>query len=173
MKSDLGKKLPPLEVANAIIAIAYEANSPVSHLKLQKLVYYAHGWWLALTDEPLINESIAAWRYGPVVESLYHVFKHFGAAPIYATEPSVTPEGEIHIPLISKDDTTRWSFLKKIWEIYGRYDAVALSSMTHKEGTPWQETMNKYGPSGGPIDDELIKKYFKDVAARGKKDQTA
>jgi len=51
-------------------------------LKLQKLIYYAHGWHLALRDQPLIDELIEAWEYGPVVPNVYHEFKEFGNQPI-------------------------------------------------------------------------------------------
>lgn len=40
-----------------------EANGAdgISNLKLQKLLYYAQGCTLALTNEPLFDESIVAW----------------------------------------------------------------------------------------------------------------
>jgi len=44
-------------------------------MKLQKLVYYAHGWHLALNNEPLIDEQVECWQYGPVISSLFHEFK--------------------------------------------------------------------------------------------------
>ncbi|QLH42366.1 MAG: DUF4065 domain-containing protein [Coxiellaceae bacterium] len=47
-------------------------------MKLAKLIYVAHGWSLALNDVPLIDEAVQAWKFGPVIESVYHEFKHFG-----------------------------------------------------------------------------------------------
>src|SRR5208282_4587731 len=65
---------PSMAVANWFI----ENLSRVDPLKLQKLVYFAHGWHLALRDQPLIDELVEAWDYGPVVPSLYHQFKRYG-----------------------------------------------------------------------------------------------
>lgn len=58
----------------------------MSLLKLIKLVYLAYGWSIAL-DYRLFDEPIVAWKHGPVIRSLYHEFKHFGAAPIKGTRP--------------------------------------------------------------------------------------
>ena len=51
-------------------------------MKMQKLVYLAHGWHLAIHDRPLISENFEAWPYGPVEEDLYHIFKPYRDAPI-------------------------------------------------------------------------------------------
>ena len=40
-------------------------NIPISPMKLQKLIYFAHGWCLAIRREALIMESVEAWKYGP------------------------------------------------------------------------------------------------------------
>lgn len=47
----------------------------ISNLKLQKLLYYAQGCYLALKNEPLFNEQIVNWAHGPVVEEIYHKYK--------------------------------------------------------------------------------------------------
>nr|WP_256351506.1 type II toxin-antitoxin system antitoxin SocA domain-containing protein [Pseudomonas gingeri] len=51
-------------------------------MKQQKLVYYSHGWHAGYTDQPLINEAVETWQYGPVIPSLYHEFKRFGSGEI-------------------------------------------------------------------------------------------
>ncbi|OQY42717.1 MAG: hypothetical protein B6240_13665 [Desulfobacteraceae bacterium 4572_87] len=51
-----------------------EAGDLISNLKLQKLVYYAQGFYLALYDEPLFNEPIEAWTHGPVIRELYRSY---------------------------------------------------------------------------------------------------
>ncbi len=44
-----------------------DAGDLISNLKLQKLLYYAQGFHLALYDEPLFPEAIEAWTHGPVL----------------------------------------------------------------------------------------------------------
>ena len=73
---------PAKAVANYFIDIARCEGEQLSPMKIQKLVYFAHGWYLALYDEPLLDEKIEAWRYGPVVPSLYHEFKRYGSGTI-------------------------------------------------------------------------------------------
>ena len=38
----------------------------MSNLKIQKLVYYAQAWFLALYDEFLFEDDIQAWVHEPV-----------------------------------------------------------------------------------------------------------
>ncbi|MBS4050385.1 Panacea domain-containing protein [Methylomonas rivi] len=148
-------------IANKFIDLAKEGGSPLSPMKLQKLVYFAHGWFLSLSKgQPLIDEKIEAWRYGPVVPSLYHEFKSLGSKTIrdYATDMDkdfeiVTP----HLP----DDESLSAFIKKIWEVYGKYDGIQLSNITHKPDTPWAKVWGENGvPKNTDIPDSDIKEYF-------------
>lgn len=68
----------PKAVANYILDCGKEDGETLSPMKLIKLVYLAHGWNLGLTGEPLITEHVQAWRYGPVIPSIYHDFKEYG-----------------------------------------------------------------------------------------------
>src|SRR5687768_9300066 len=72
-------------IANFFIQKGIEAGNPIDQMKVQKLVYFAHGWYLAITNQPLINEAIEAWRFGPVIPSLYHSLKHSGNQAITHT----------------------------------------------------------------------------------------
>ena len=69
-------------VANYFLDIAERDGKTLNPMKLQKLVYIAHGWHLAIRRRPLIRESVEAWKYGPVIADLYHEFKKFGNMPI-------------------------------------------------------------------------------------------
>ncbi|MGA7027993.1 MAG: type II toxin-antitoxin system antitoxin SocA domain-containing protein, partial [Candidatus Acidiferrales bacterium] len=85
------------DVARYFLALVDEdAGDSLSNLKLQKLVYYAQGFHLALYGEPLFPEVIRAWRHGPVVPELYHALKQFGAGP-------VKMEGELDVNKYSVD----------------------------------------------------------------------
>ena len=154
----------PLAIANYFIELAKNDDNLVSPMKLQKLVYFAHGWCLALANKPLINEKVEAWQYGPVVGSLYREFKKYGNEGI--TSPAVEfkhLEGFKFanvIPTVEDEDTKK--LLNKIWEIYGGYTGWQLSNATHLEGTPWSEIWGKDGvPSNTDIPDEKIKDFFK------------
>ncbi len=71
------------EIAKYFVSLVdEEAGDSISNLKVQKLLYYAQGGYLAFHDEPLFPEAIKAWAHGPVVPQVYHEYKQYGAGPI-------------------------------------------------------------------------------------------
>ncbi len=150
-------------IANKFIEIAKAKGSTITPMKLQKLVYFAHGWYLSLTNaKPLIDEKIEAWRYGPVVPSLYHQFKSLGNRPIeeYATDFQIEPEIRFITPNLPEDKNL-FAFMEKIWDVYGKFTAIQLSNLTHQSDTPWAKVWtNGDVPKGTGIDDSIIKEYF-------------
>lgn len=95
-----------------------------------KLVYIAHGFYLAMKSGDLFPQKIEAWKYGPVILELYHATKHFGREPI----PFHAIDNDR--PAISNED---FELLNQVYDKYGHLDGVALSSLTHKPGTPWSK----------------------------------
>ena len=118
----------PRIVANWFLARGAMEGEYFTQMKLQKLVYIAHGWSLALTGKPLINEAVEAWKWGPVIRSLYGDFVKFGALPI-----DETPD----LPDLQTKDA---ELLEEVWDVYKTFTAAQLSAMTHAAGTPWSQT---------------------------------
>jgi len=161
----------------------YGQKNAISPLKLQKLVYVSHGWHLALYNEPLVtDEHPEAWTFGPVFPSLYHAFKHHGALPIlkpaseYEMPKDDSPKREsgfAHflpgklrtvIPRVDEEDEDTIRLLDRIWVVYGGYSGAELSAMTHKRGSPWDETRNGDGiRNNANIQDGLIERHFKSL----------
>ena len=141
-----------------------ERGGANTQMKLHKLIFYAHGWHLGLRGEPLLDEMVEAWEYGPVVPSLYHEFKDLGAAPIdrLATEFDVRTAGFDRIPAIDDNDQATSALLDRVWKIYGPLTASQLSQMTHEPGSPWSETRRK-NPKIKSVDipNDLIEEYFR------------
>lgn len=159
-------------IANYFLDLAKESNRPLTPMKLQKLIYFAHGWCLAIYDQALISETVEAWRYGPVVQSIYHEFKEHGSGEItkLATEFELLDvdalEFGIYTPYISDDDDKTKALLNKVWDIYGKYSGVALSNATHMQNTPWANVWNPNTPKGTDIPEIQIKEYFQSIAAK-------
>jgi uncharacterized phage-associated protein len=143
------------QIANEFIRRGKADAVNVDPLKLQKLVYLAHGWHLAFLGTPLISEPVEAWRYGPVVRSLYRQFKEFGVSPI-------TTEADLpKAPIEPIDDKSR-SLLDQIWKTYGKKNGLELSMLTHEPGTAW-DIIRKRNPDdwNSPIiPDSYIKAEF-------------
>ena len=155
-----------LAVANELIRYAIDAKNPPTQMKLQKLLFFAHGWNLALFDGPLVDERFRAWKYGPVIPSVYHEFKSFGKRGIdrLGTEMVLGDEGILFVSPLVKVTGDTPALLHKIWEVFGGFNGTQLSDMTHKEGTPWYNAWVKSNYSGSAvINDEDIKKYFKSL----------
>ena len=141
-----------LDIANAFIRMGLRDGRPVDPMKVQKLVYLAHGFNLALLDKPLIRERIEAWPYGPVVPTLYYALKHYRSQSI--TEEIGTP---------ANLDSTTHGLLSQVWEKYGRRNAIDLSVLTHEQGYAWDIARKgcKQGSWSSPeITEDLIRDEF-------------
>lgn len=148
MASDIG--YDAREVANEFLRIAAQSGRRLTNMQLQKLVYIAHGYTLAILHKPLVWQSVEAWRYGPVIKDLYQALREYGAGIV--TQP---------IPISSHrtlPDTHR-DIIATVQDAYGRFTGPQLSTMTHKAGTPWA---NVYSPSRDSeiIPDNLIEEYY-------------
>ncbi|MCL6584270.1 MAG: DUF4065 domain-containing protein [bacterium] len=108
-------------IANYFLDLAKSKGEKLTLMKLLKLIYFAHGWHLAITGKPLIDEQVEAWQYGPVIPSVYHEFKGFGNQPITRSEidPQLLKLFDIEVPAIHEDDSFTKSLLNKIWDTYG------------------------------------------------------
>lgn len=117
-------------VANYIIHFCHEHGDGLTNLHLQKLVYYAQAWYLALYDKPLFDEDLQAWASGPVQPELYERFKKFKWNPI--SEDG----GKVELPQQVEEH------LQEVMEVYGKYNAFYLERMTQQED-PWLKARGK------------------------------
>ena len=106
-----------------------DAGDVLTDLKLQKLVYYAQGFHLALFQgSPLFGEPIEAWKHGPVVQSMWGQYNRHGSNPIAAD-----PEFDPNVALTNEQK----ELLVDVWNAYGQFSAWKLREMTHNE-PPWK-----------------------------------
>lgn len=137
-------------VANRLRELSGETLTP---LQLLKLAYIAHGWSLALHSQPLFNERIEAWQYGPVVPSLYQAIKGFRNSavrgPILDGDVALTQQ-ELGV-------------VDSVYQAYGRYSGGQLSAMTHRPGTPWAVAWERGRNS--EITNDLIASHYSQIAA--------
>jgi len=146
-------KYSALAIGKWFVAYAEtEEDADTSNLRVQKLLYYAQGHYLARKGVPLFDEAIQAWSHGPVVPEVYHVFKRFGSNPV-----KLDKSDDFNFSDIDEETT---QFLLEVWSAYAPYSTWALRNMTHKE-QPWKNTFN--GSLNVPISIEEIGKYFASV----------
>ena len=145
-------------VANFMIGRAKSRKASLTHLKLQKLVYIAYGIGLAV-GRRLFQDRVEAWSWGPVIPSLYHEFKRYGASEIddwsiyYSYE-----KRKWDFPTIPDEDREALLILNMTWDFYGRLSGSQLTRLTHQRGTPWDKT-----PLGETIPDYEIGEHFAEL----------
>lgn len=145
----------PVAVANWFVnnLSDHEAGEVVTHLQVQKLLYFAQAWHMMVLGKPLFAEDMQAWPHGPVVPSVWHEFKAYGWQPIV---PGRSYEG------IEEDSL---NVLEQVRAVYGSFGAKKLEAMTHSE-RPWIEARGSRAPEERC--EELISKksilgYYKEV----------
>jgi len=155
-----------LDVAGCIINHAIDISHPVSNLSLQKILYYIQAAFLIKEEQIAFDEPISAWKYGPVVEKVYHEYKTYIDEVIdkkVETKTEISFENDIAIfteesynPEENIDNAQHLQIIKQITEAKLKYSPFELVDKTHEEA-PWIEA-TKHGCRY--IDLELIKEYF-------------
>jgi uncharacterized phage-associated protein len=154
-------------VANEFIDIA--GKGTLDPMKLQKLVYFAHGWHLAIEDAPLVRQHFEAWQFGPVIPDLYRALKDYGGGDVtrFASrfDPITSRWIAPRIPSDGPEAQSALDLVRDVWDVYGPYSAIKLSNATHMDGTPWAKW---YDPAKQHvvIPDSDIKAYFDSLNAK-------
>jgi len=140
-------------VANAWDVAAYlvsradlSIGDGLTHLRLQKLLYYAQGFSLAILGHPLFPEELEAWPNGPVVPELYGpYFRRYGSKVVSRAcggDPkALSPEER--------------DLVDRVFEVYRNYSASRLLDLTREE-LPWREAEHQ----GLTIPQEALRAFF-------------
>lgn len=133
------------------VARFFLTKESMTHLKLQKLCYYAQAWYLTIYGQKLFDEEFQAWLHGPVSPSLYQRYKQWGWHEISE-----------YTGIVNLCTETIY-FLEMVYNMYGSFTGNQLENLTHSED-PWIFARNgETGYCTNPISDENIKKYYRDI----------
>lgn len=127
----------------------------ITPIQINKLVFFSHAWFLGIYEKPLITETVEAWKYGPVIPSIYHMFKYHQKETIEYNE--FYPE-KLDKNFFTEDEK---SVMDQVIGEYSSIDGGSLISITHQEGSPWEQVYQK-GEHYTVIPDDIIKKYYKE-----------
>ncbi len=122
-------------------------------MQILKLSYISHGWTLGICEMPLFRDDVEAWKYGPVVPEIYHKYKRYGYSPILKN---------VQRPRTIFEETPL-KIINRVTEVYGKYDGLYLSGLTHRPGSPWDITIKRHG-EGATIENNVIMDYYKSFA---------
>lgn len=143
--------ISPPTLSDFLLVESRERGDVLTNLKLQKLIYYAQAWHLAIKDAPLFEEDFEAWVHGPVLRSQYFRFRDFTWKPITTDVARPTVPGAIA------------THLDQVVDVFGCETAVALELMTHREG-PWIDARGGVpmdSPSNAIITKSAMKEFYR------------
>jgi len=130
-------KLSALEIANYfLVLIDRDEGDSLTHLKLQKLIYFAQGTSLAFTGNLLFDEALKAWEHGPVSSSVYSYYKIFD-------KNSIPQPAEMDFDIY---DITMKHLIHKVYSVYGEHSVSYLRNLSHGH-TAWKKAFNSYDKS--------------------------
>lgn len=143
--------------AKSMISMAEETGLRLTNLKIQKLLYFAHGLMLARHNESLVQETFQAWKYGPVLENLYHALKIFGPSEILHESIFIK-----HWEEIPKENTKAYKAIKDVLDQLGGLSGGRLIEISHHEAGPWHSVYHA-SETNIQIENSLIKEYFEGI----------
>ncbi|MEI7924488.1 MAG: type II toxin-antitoxin system antitoxin SocA domain-containing protein [Planctomycetota bacterium] len=145
------------DVADYIILQLVSGGEQINLLKLQKLVYYAQAWSLAIREQSLFDDKFQAWVHGPVSRKLYDRFAE--SKSLYSSVSESDLQAGFTSDRISPIDRAH---IDAVMEVYAPLSGSQLEEMTHQE-EPWQAARNGFGPSQRceiEIEESLMTKYY-------------
>lgn len=164
---DLAAPYDARAVSNYLISQHRASGEIITQLRLYKLLYFSHGWYLAEFNRPLVWNSFEAWERGPVVKAVRDCFKKFGDRAITQFASSFDFRVGKELEFSSELGASDAEFIDAVVAAYQRYSAYELSELTHESGGPWEKIWNARAPVGRfglRLKDHEIRDDFQDVA---------
>lgn len=159
-------------IANEFIRRAAAEKRALTQMQLQKLVYIAHGWNLAINGEKLTHDDPQAWDYGPVYRDLWEALRTYGRGPVTREIrngeylPGMLDDETASAPARAELDESEHAIIDRVYQTYGGFHAFKLSALTHEPDTPWTQVYADGGGRFHEITSEKIRQYFLDLAVR-------
>lgn len=155
------RKLQGIDIAKYILS-----KFTCTQLKLQKLVYFCFADYLCETGKELFTDKIYAFKYGPVVDTVYKKYKEYGYKPIEKETEDIDGKNIFEMPaksriLFAEDGTEKILSIEKTLKKYGALSAAELVDLTHRKDSPWSKTSKATWIISPSIKLDTIKEYHK------------
>lgn len=141
-------------VKNILLQKSDENVEDLTQMKIMKLVYYVQGVAYKWFHRPAFDNSILAWRYGPVVQEIYD--QYHGCTTIVNDIKEDIPEDVLNNFEEINNNESLVKILEFVQTRLGDCSAITLANKTHAE-KPWLTTSQS-----SVITNEKIQKYFED-----------
>jgi uncharacterized phage-associated protein len=134
---------------------------PMSHLKLQKLLYYIQGFHLAYFEQEIIEDDFQAWMHGPVSRKIYDLVKDHS---ILYSDVKFAGEYDTKANLLKYLNGEQLEFIDELLIEYSKLSGTQLERLTHSE-SPWLEArmgLHSSEKSENIISKEAMKAYYQE-----------
>lgn len=156
----LHNQIDPIKLSKYVINYVSKFKDDMSHLKLQKLLYYIEAWHLVSFDEPLFKEDFQAWVHGPVIRE---VFDHYKDKSILN---NLLPKEVVDYNIDDYLSEEQIEVINDVLDEYGRRSPYYLECLTHEE-RPWKKARRGYGISERCeeiISKATMRKFYREMA---------
>ena len=143
-----------LSAAKALCKISYWN---MTNLLINKILYFANMVYLYKKNKPLIDEKFEAWKYGPVLPSVYEVCRRFGRKQITKDcfDDIDNDESESSVNQNSEEYKT----LKLAYNHFKRFRPHQLVRLSHRKNGAWDKVYNPRVDDTKIPDDEIKNEY--------------
>ena len=138
-------------VARYLLVLAHREPKGLTHLHIQKLLYFVQGWSLGVRGRQAFADPLEAWKHGAVAPGVYGVFKEYRDRPIPLSEARED---------LDADDR---AFVRAVWREYRGYSAEELREKNHSARS-WREARGRAAPSESrrtPINVRVMAEEFR------------
>lgn len=132
------------DVSSYFVMRGVEEKFPITQISLQKLLYFAQGFHLAYRRECLFADKIYAWKFGPVVRTVFDQYRVFGRQLITPDSPHLICMGGKLPGNRAQLTAENQVFLEDIWATLGKKLPFELVQLTHKKGSPWHQVYREH-----------------------------
>jgi uncharacterized phage-associated protein len=150
----------PLAIANEFLRLRGEPLVP-AQMQLQKWIYLAHGWNLAINQLPLVNDQPEAWDGGPVFRSIWNHIRDFGYGVV---SRRLEVNGQPYVAPLNENERR---IIDLVWDKYRGFTGYELSEMTHQPDTPWTHAYFQRGRNAR-ISNRDTQNYYTALALAGR-----
>jgi len=144
-----------MNLSSLLVKLAEQDKINITHIKLQKIMFFAYGFVLAKHNIDLVPTGFEAWQYGPVNRELYNILSGKKSDNI---KPKDIKDNLHHISLDLNIEDEVYEDINLVWNFYKDINAFDLVKESHRKDSPWDKA---YNPNyKDKIDIKDIKEYY-------------
>ena len=149
------RKIDSIVLSNYIL----KHYGPMSHLKLQKLLFYCDAYSLAYFGEELVTDTFEAWVHGPVSRKVYNSLKD---KSILYSDLAYSDTGTDVDKEFNKLSSEQKELITAVLSDLSAWKGIELEAASHNE-TPWMAARGNCGEADichNTISKQLTKEFY-------------